>query len=1097
MFKTIQIIVMATLCLIFNSRAQGQNPLLLPKKQAILGKVISSTTGEALPGAVIKVTAPHHSTVSNHKGEFILTLSNGTYNISISHLGYKTKSISIQIPLKELLVIALDTDDKNLQEVEIVSTGYQNIPKERTTGSFAFINNELLNRSVTTNVLDRIKDLVPGIYFQERDISLFRVQMNPNNKSSGIAIRGESTFLASKEPLIILDNFPYEGDMKNINPNDIESITLLKDAAAASIWGARSGNGVIVITTKKGKAKQALKIDFNSNVMSVNKPNLFYAKTFLNAKSYIEVEKVLYDNGYFNAQLNDVNSYPTVSPSVELMRKIDLSNSEEEKLQIQTVLDALANHDIRNDYNKYVYQKALSRQYSLGLRGGTDNLTYTLSFGHDNNKDNLIRNGYSRTSINSYESFKIAKGLDFTTGINYSQNTTNLNNMFGFGQYASTGNPYGGIFPYAKLADDNGKAMPIPQRLRSTYLASMEAKGFLDWNFRPLDEIYLADNQTKVNNLLLRLGLAYQITPQLNMQVNYQNERQLINERNYRNEDTYYARNLINQFSIYNPTTGAITYNFPKGGILDIGNTEWQQNNLRAQINYDQTLNIHRINLLAGAEIRQLRTQSSNRTYYGYDDQFGSSSTNLNFKDTFPINPSGAMFIPAPDGFITGVINRHVSYFTLGSYSYDEKYTLNASARLDGANLFGVKVNNRITPLWSAGLGWDLSRENFYQFSLIPKIRFRATYGYQGNTSNGSAFLSGSYNINADTGAPYINVSSAPNPMLQWEKIRNVNIALDFSSKNSILSGSIELFKKKGKNLIQPTSLAPQTGFSTFRANTASLATNGLEITLQTSNLKRKLKWNTTLLFSHINDKVLKYDADRTSASVSLSGSAAGSALVVGKPSYAIFSYKWAGLNPLNGNPRGFLNGNLSEDYAGIINNYHVDSIKYNGSARPTAFGSLRNDFSYQRFSLSVNISYRFGYVFRRASTNLNYAQIIQSGQHADYDLRWQKTGDELNTQVPSVVYPTIGNRNTFYQFSEILVEPGDHIRLQDFRLAYQVPLSFAKKLNAVNIKLFTYVNNIGIIWRKNKHGIDPSNIGSGALYPNPMTFSFGLNANL
>ncbi|PTT02406.1 hypothetical protein DBR11_04810 [Pedobacter sp. HMWF019] len=619
----------------------------------------------------------------------------------------------------------------------------------------------------------------------------------------------------------------------------------------------------------------------------------------------------------------------------------------------------------------------------------------------------------------------------------------------------------------------------------------MSKSGLLDWSYKPLDEINLADNKTKIKDLLLKFGIKYKVISNLNIQLNYQNEQQVISMYDLHNSATYYARDLINKFSSFNPTNNSITYNFPKGGILEQNNYEWQAHNFRVQANYDQTFNKNTITAIAGAEVRQLETTGTNQISYGYNDQFGTYNNTLNYQTSYPTNPSGSDLLPGSSGGITGTLNRYVSYYANAAYDYDQRYSINLSARKDGANLFGAKTNDKITPLWSSGIRWNINKESFYTFNWLPILSLRATYGYNGNTYEyGTAYLTGVYSSSLVTGAPIIENTKAPNPQLRWEKVRNINFALEFSSKKNAISGTIELYKKNGQDLVQPTSLAPQTGFTTYQANTASTETKGIDITLQSQILNRKFKWQTIFTLTSLNDKVVKYDAPRTSSSIYTPGAVSGKSL------YALFSYKWAGLNPQNGNPRGYLGGKISEDYMSIINNFNPDSLKYNGSLIPTVFGSFRNELSFDRFNLSINIIYRLGYVFRRTSSSLNYTSIIQNGQNKDFTQRWQKPGDELSTSVPSLVYPSDFYRNSFYQYSEVLIESGNHIRLQDVRLAFEIPSKSLKKLNLSRLNIFGYANNIGIIWRKNKFGIDPNAAGQGGITPPQFSLSFGINAN-
>lgn len=1059
----------------------------LSKDINIRGKVINENN-KPLKGATIKIKNTNRSVITGEDGNFYIDKVHEKTILVISYLGYKTIEKEASENLGE---IKLMESLNELAEIQIVNTGYQSISKQKFVGSFAQIDNKLLNRSVSTSVIDRIKNVVTGIYFQDQDLQLSKIATYPFDKNSGITVRGQSTLNASKEPLIILDNFPYEGEIKNINPNDIENITVLKDASSASIWGARSGNGVIVITTKKGKQNQKMSIDFTSNLTIVNKPNLKYGRNFLNSNEYIEVEQFLFDKGYFDNQLNDNISFPIISPAVELMSKFKIATSDIQRSQIQSQLNELKKIDVRDDYNKYIYQRAVNQQYSLGIRGGGNNIAYTLSIGYDNNKNNLIRNGYNRVSMNSLNTYTPIKNLELTAGINYSQSKTLLNNDYGYGYFNGLGSPYVSLYPYATFADKNEQPLSILQNLRRSYVETAESTGFLDWELKPLDEIKLANHSTNVSDLLLKIEAKYQILPELSFQLNYQNERQIIEERNYHNLDTYYTRNLINQFSIVSGSSST-TYILPKGGILDLSNTNWKSNNFRGQITFNKSFNKHNIDCIIGSEVRQLNTEGYARTSYGYSQQFGSSIDNLDYASYFSINPSGFSTIPAPPGFIGGFLNRTISYFSAGNYEYDGRYTISLSARKDGANLFGAKANDKFKPFLSGGAGWSLYKEPFYKFNWLPYLRLRTSYGFQGNTfQNSSAYLTGFYTIDDITKANFLYVVSAPNPRLQWERVKNLNIGIDFSIKNNIISGSIELYKKAGLDLIQPKNLPTQTGFDTYLANSASTETKGIDLTLTSQNLKENLKWSTTLLFSKQNDNVTKYDTPYNSSSIS------NGAYLVGKPLSSIFSYKWAGLNPKNGNPRGMLNGKVSEDYAAIINNFNPDSLVYNGSQVPTIYGAFRNDFSYKGFSLSVNITYRLGYVFRKPSTSLSYENILKTGQNSDFTFRWKKEGDEKSTNVPSVTYPGDTYKDSFYQYSDILVESADHIRLQDIRLAYDISPRLAKKFLVSNLTIFTYANNLGIIWRKNKSGIDPSSVGNTfASYPNPRSISFGINAN-
>lgn len=1054
-----------------------QAPELL--QDTVRGRVVNEK-GEPVAGASVTIKGERGKGTSTDEDGYF-TLAGVDENATILISGVSIETVEVKVNGRSNLGMLKATARAHESEEIVVNTGYQQIPRERAVGSFEVIDNKLLNRSVSTNFQDRLKGVTTAIQWDNIDPTVGRIQPNPNFRSTGMTIRGVSTFMASTEPLIVIDNFPYEGELSNINPNDIEAITILRDASAASIWGARSGNGVIVITTKRGSKNEKMRFDFSSNVSVSAKPDLFYGPKFLDSKTFIDIEKELFDLGYFNSDITNSSTFPVISPSVQIMEFVRSGVISEKEGEQR--LSELSQYDIRKDYEKYVYQNAINQQYALSLRGGTSNMTYRLSAGWDDNKSELVRNGFNRFSINSLNTYTPIRNIDITVGLNYAQSKTFLNNDIP--NYSISGSKYtGNILPYTRLMNDEGNHLDVPYRLGERYLLQAEERGYLDWRYRPLDEINLSDNTMGVNSILAKFGVKYEIIPQLSIEINYQNEQQRISDRNHRNQDTYYVRDLINKFTVYNPSTEQLTYNFPMGGMLNTSSYFWVSNILRGQVNYSREIGKHAIYAITGTEVRELKTDGVSQTFIGYDDQFGTSVSNLNFNTSYPTSPSGSARLPGIGGNISGILNRFNSIYVYASYIYAQKYLVSFSARRDGANLFGAKANDRFTPLWSAGIGWNVSNEHFYNFDFLPYLKLRATYGYNGNTySRGISLLTGRYLTELFTGAQSLVNLTAPNSQLRWERIKNINVGIDFRSKRGIISGYVEYYIKNGLDLVQPTSLAPQTGFETYTANTASSRTKGWDLNLSSRVIDREIKWNTTLLLSVIKDKVVKYDVPYTSI-LTRGG-------MEGKPMKAIFAYKWGGLNAETGAPVGFLDGEKSENYSAINSKLSAEDLIYAGSGIPTTFGSWRNDFSYKNIHLSFNVLYYMGYVFKRASMNTNLTAQITSSAHTDYFKRWQAPGDEQSTNVPSLVYPNNSARNTFYTYSEALITPADHIRFQDVRIGYD--FSKIVKLNNSRLMAFVYANNLGIIWRKNKVNLDPETMSS---YPKSKIISFGINAN-
>lgn len=1050
--------------------------------------IVTDEQGKPLPGASVRVKGSNISTTTDNNGNFTLRNVPSQSIIQVSFMGFGTQEQLVPSNGARM-EIRLKEDESRLTEVSIVSTGYQEIPKERATGSFVQINSELYNRRVGTNVLDRLDGVTSGLIFNKMNSN---GGGNPRNEKLGISIRGRSTIdeKVSADPLIVVDNFPFEGNIANLNPNDVESVTVLKDAAAASIWGARSGNGVIVITTKKGKFNQPLQIGFNSNVTIGQKPDLYYSRNYIDASTYIDGEIYMFGQGYYDANLANTTTYPLLSPVVELLAKKRAGTISAADADAQ--INSLRTIDTREESSRYFFQKSILQQYALNFTGGTEKTTYNFSAGYDDNRSSYYGFGYNRLNLNANNVYRPFKGLEITTGINYSKG----NEIKGY--------TFSSAFPYLKFADANGNPSAVPFGYRTGYLQNMQSQGYLDWQLRPLQERDLTDNIVTTRNTIIRTSAKYTIAPFLNASLQYQYEYQDAASRIYQSQDQYDVRNQINRFAQKN-TSGVMSYPFPLGGILTNENKSLHSNNFRGQLNFNRTFGAkHAVSALAGAEVRSIVSDSYSRVAYGYDDTFGTAVTNLNFNTTYPVNPTGlgSLTLPSINNNVTGTTNRYVSYYANASYTFMERYIVTTSGRKDGANIFGVRTNDKVTPLWSTGLAWNISKESFYKFSLLPNLKLRATYGYNGNVYNASAYLTAAYSTSSLTGAQYAQINSPPNAELRWEKIRNINLGLDFSSKGSILSGTIEFYQKNGTDLIQDALVAPSTGFFSYKGNSATLKTSGTDLTLHSNNLKGNFGWSTDLLLSLVRDKVTNFDTQYAASYLANFNNAASAAStgilpVVGNSLFGIYSYKWTGLDPANGDPLGYLDGAISKDYTSILSRTQISDLVYHGSGRPTTFGSIRNTLNYRNFSLSFNVTYKFGYYFRAKSTPINYAQIFTSNLvNADFNLRWQKPGDEATTSVPSVLYASNTNRNTFYQSSEVVVEKGDHIRLQDISISYDLKSGLLKKAPFSWLQVFGYLNNLGILWRANKKGLDPDYTDKffyNLSFPDPRTVSLGL----
>lgn len=1037
-----------------------------PREEREVHGFVYDENKSPVPGVYL-MAAGDANAVTDDNGEFTLHMHLANDHLFVSSIAYEPQQVRIPEGGKDMH-ITLKSRIGSLEAV-VVHTGYQDVKRGNTTGSVEQIDNNLLNRRISTNILDRIDGIASSVLFNKNIVS--------GVNQSTITIRGRSTIYANPNPLIVVDNFPYPGDLNNINPADVESITVLKDAAAASIWGAFSGNGVIVITTKKGKLNQAPRISFTSSLQVGERPNLYY-QPVLSSNDFIAIEDSLFHWGYYDNALAVPNS-GALYPAIEIMdsgrRRVILPADSAAEI------DAMRKLDVRKDLKKYFYQPSVNSQYALSVSGGSDQDLYYLSAGYDHNISNLVRNEYDRVTLTGNNSYQIVPTkLELTTGVAFTSSTTYLNNQ-GPGSYAS--------YPYAQLADAQGNPLPVAYKYRIPYIDTVGGGRLLPWTYVPLQELQNANNKLGLTDYRINIGLRYSILKGLDARAYYQFGHGDSDLVNYYGPQTWYARNMINLYTQVSPN-GAYSYPVPLGGIQNEYENAYTVNNARLQLNYNDSLWRGRLNVVAGGEVRDIEGKGRVSWLYGYDPAVGSSMP-VDYVDYFTSYVTGQPIkLPYYSGN-SASSERYLSYYTNGEYTYLGKYMVSASARRDESNIFGVNYSQKGVPLWSGGLAWEISKENFYHVYEIPFLKVRFTDGYNGNVDrNVSAYTTASVNTGVNNyNAITAGIINPPNPNLRWERIHIYNWGLDFATVKNRFGGSVEYYIKRGLDLIGQSPIDPTTGVSVFTGNTADMIDHGVDLTLRTDNSFGNVRWNSVLLFSYVKDKVTKYK--QKPGSVTDYVTAATINPLIGKPLYSVYAVRWGGLTADSGNPQGrMLDGKLTQDYASILNSDTLSNMVYKGPVNPPIFGSWRNGFYWKEWGLSFNIVYKFGYVFRRNS--MFYTPFYQgsSSGYPDFEQRWQKPGDEKFTNVPSMEYPANTNRDQYYQYSEILVVKGDQIRLQDIQLSYDYSRQAHPGLPVQQMRFYIYANNIGIIWKANHAGIDPDYVTG---YPDPRTLALGV----
>lgn len=984
---------------------------------------------------------------SDEEGQCILPDSNISKTIVFKHLAYKDTVTRLSETDFSGLTIYLMPRTSLIEEV-IINTGYQTIPKDRITGSFSTVDKKQLEKQVGMGISNMLPLFANGL------------MMDYNSVSSGrLMVRGLSTIRAEKKPLIVVDNFPYEGNIDDLNPMDIENISVLKDAAASAIWGVRAGNGVIVITTKKARynEKQTFRLSTAHKVGNI--PD-YGRLNIMSSSEFIEMEEFLFDKGYYNSRITGTAKLP-LTPIVEALHELRENRSSTD--EYSSLKNRLEKIDVRDEYRKHFYNNSLLQQYHLQGSGGTDRSAWMSSVSFDKNR--LVTD-----DLNNRLSFRMANQWQL-------QNRLRLSTEMRFVNMATTaGKPgYGDIkmgtyqlYPYAEFMNEEGLPLRVSQR-NNAYLDKMEKDGFLlAWDYYPLDDYTYLDNRRKRSVLNMDFGLNYKAFDFLNVDLKYNVVMDRSDSENLRTENSYFARNLVNTFSQISESTGTVTYHIPKGGILDKTVSRKIAHNARIQFNADYQFGNSEIAGILGFEGRMDQVNGESNRYYGYNTE-NLSFGNVDYVNRFPSIVTGMLDAIPNIQSLTRTNLRYVSTFANAVYSYQDKWNVSGSVRRDATNLFGLRTNDKWNLLWSLGTSLKiLDESNFW----IENLSLRTTYGFSGNVDPAMASVTTIQyggTVDVDTNFPIATFTNYANPDLKWESINTINIGLDMSILKNRVIFTVDWFKKKGDDLYGPDLMDPTAGIgNTVIRNVAKMKGTGVDIMIDAKAV-RKESWGVDfqMNLSRSEDQVVEYYLDNDLGRQFVNERVIAG--IKGKPVYSVFAYPWKGLNE-EGNPVGYFEGEESIDYRQILNNTLLEDMVYAGPVLPRWFGSAGSTLRYKDLTLDFRLLYKFGHYIRTKS--LNYSSLMANNiTHSDYADRWQKQGDEAWAHVPAMIYPLNSNRENYYQSTSVLTENASHIRLQYVHLQYTLRNAF---LSSTDISMFFNAENIGLLWKKTDKKIDP-----------------------
>lgn len=1075
----------------------------------VQGVVISSEDNMPLIGASVYIKAEDLSkdgnsptitgVITDIDGKFNISVPEGVTRLFCSYVGHEVQELKL-VPGKDQYEITLFPSAQMLDAV--VVTGYQTVERRKLTAAVGKLN-------ISDETIGAVKSIDQTLAGQIAGLSVTSTSGAPGAPAK-IRIRGTSSLNGTQDPLWVLDGIPLEGtdvpqsnvlnDVSNIqqssiaglNPADIENITVLKDAAATAIYGARAANGVIVITTKKGKVGKPV-INFSSKftympTLSTNRLNM------LNSQEKVDLElELLRSNFAYGDNKGGVSKIISGYGLTDAYKKGGWGALTPEA---QTDISRLRNTE--TDWGDILFRDAFNQEYSLSLSGGNERVTYYTSIGYYQENGNVKGVGLDRLNIVAKTSYKVNRMLKFGVSlfVNRRNNKTYLTDTYGLVNpvyYSRKANPYYQPF------DANGNYV---------YDFDVQNNSDTDLGFNIFEERKNTSNEETINALSsifdaeLRFNDKLKFTTQLGLQLDKASKEQIADKESF-------SMRIIRKNSKYwDSASQSNKYFIPDGGVHKAYENTNSQITWKAMGEYRDSFNdIHELEVMVGTELRKTWYETLFSAGYGFDRQ-----TLTTKPVVFPDEDRARQF---PLHQKTYKENAYVSFFSTASYSLMNRYTFGGSIRFDGSDLFGVDKKYRYLPLYSVSGLWRLSNEPFMQGTRkwMDNLAFRVSYGIQGNIDkNTSPFLLGKYivdNILPGGSEHMIDINSAPNKKLRWEKTQSVNVGLDFSVLNQAINLSVDYYYRKGTDLIGKQMLPLETGFVSTNINWASMVNKGVEVSLSTRNVATKnFSWYTNLNFAYNNNKVLR---EAIPEAQTIPGRE-------GYPVDAIFAIKTAGLDeegyPLFYDKEG-KKVTLKELYRlqdpfglGFTVNSDVTPAEersfysYIGSQDTPYTGGLINTFSYKNWELTANLSFNLGgYV--RTTPSYNFINFDR-GQNVNSDILDRWTPENTDGRLPALItsekradeYYWYDQKSEIYKNLDIWVKKLNYFRLQNLRLGYRLPEKMTKSLGMGSASVAIEGRNLLVFGSSYKNFLDPESMYNPYAPPIPKSITFSLNLN-
>lgn len=1024
----------------------------LAQQRKITGIVTQQSDHKPLPGVVVKVKGTKKAVSTDTDGKYVIGVEGSENTLLFSFIGFVPQELALTADVQN---VELAAEDNRLNEIVVVAYGTAN--KATYTGSAAVVSAKDLENRQVSNVSRSLQGLVPGL-------QSVAPAGQPGSEAT-IRLRGIGSVNASSSPLYVVDGIPFSGNINSISNSEIQSISVLKDAAASALYGSRGANGVIIITTKQGQFNSKATVTINANTGISTRAYKDY--NYLDNKDYFE----LYWEALRNTQLDQGKTAAQAAQyaSTELVGALKINPfgaAYPQPVGLDGKLLAGANSLWNDDWTKSLSRNGIRNQLELGISGGSENSKYYVAGGYLNDKGFIVGSGFTRYNARVNYNTKVNKW--FEAGLNIAATSTSQDappqTDSNQGNFANFGRLVANIYPvYERNAD-------------GSYKLDAEGNKIYDFgNYRPsaaatgnnlLGGVALNKYNNKQDALIFRGNFQFNLLKGLKLKNSVNTD--YVSRLNHSYTNPGFGSGLAGKGSV------------SKSSSRTVGTTI---NNL-----LDYTFDLadqHHFNLLAGQELYLLSSSnlSGSRSNFGFQG-----------KD----EPAAASLLNS----FTGDSDEYKLSSFLGKteYNFAQKYYLTASFRRDGSSRFSQ--SSRWGNFWSLGASWNLSSESFLKASKwINNLSLRTSYGAQGNDNLGSYYAyQDLYSIYNSLGEAGLVTSRLPTPGLKWETNLNFNAGVDFALFNNRLTGTFEVYQRKSKDLLFSRPLSPSLGFTAIDDNIGSLRNNGFEgqinyVPIRTTDLT----WDFGVNFGHFSNQISALpQKEIISGNVGQLGST--KKLVVGGSVYDFFIREWAGVDPLNGKPLWYKN-TFTTDGAGIktitgrtTTSVYADADQYfQGSALPDLYGGVSSRLKYKGIELSFLVSYSIG----GKILDLDKVMISHNGDNpgrtwSDELLnRW--TPQNTQTDVPRLSTQA----TNWNSISTRFLYDASYARLKNLTLGYSLPNQLASAIGFKNIKLSVSGENLITLF--GQAGLDPEQAVDGVTfyrYPAQKTIAFGLNAS-